>query len=1258
MSARAELRSYVEELRRRLRTSALLSGAAGLTASALVATVVLVALANRFAFSTASVWSARGALWLALIASATFGLALPLWRLTRHRSARRAEQAFPQFGQRLLTFTERDRDSEPFLELLAADTLKIARSASPKHIVPDKALAALAGLAIASIGVLIWLVRAGPGYWGYGAAALWTGTPSTPPYAIRVLPGDAAVRRNGDQLVVAEPLGLQAPQMRLYARFGRASQWESVSMEPQPRGPGYEFLLTAIPDDVEYYVDAGPVSSRHYRLRVADVPAVKRIRVRLHYPAWTQLKDAVDDQGGDVRAITGAEASIEVTTDRPMPGGLLMLDDGEQIALTSAPGAEPGAEPGAAVMQGSARADRYQGTLKIARDGAYHVAARIGGKAVRISEDYFIEAAPVQPPQVAIVRPAGDYHASPIEEVTVGARASDQFGLDGLVLHYSLNGAAERTISLLPQPNAKQASGTAVISLESLKASPGDVVSLYATAKDARTVARTDIAFIQVDPFEREFSQSQQAGGGGGGFGSGQAQIAEREKEIISATWKEAGVDSPPPRQAAEQAKFLSEAQGTLRSQSQALAGRVELRDLTTGNEAIQRFQQEMSAAAQAMQPAARLLQGEQWHDALQPEQQALEHLLRAEATFRQIEVAFGSAGGGGGTPNSAGRDLASLFDLELDRQKNSYETRQDAQSSSGRANELDDVLRRLDEIARRQEALAAAGSNAASTAEQRWQEEMLRRNAEELRREVEQLARNQAGASGASGSAASQSGQSGQSTGGASGANGASGASAAAAAERLQEAEADMRRAVDQHDAAGARSAAERLREAVAALGGLKQQQSASQLDDLRQDAGRLANEEHQQAERLRAAAGALGMAGRQGMAGAPGMGGARGFGGMPGSRGAYPGGLPGFGPGSRFGGGSRQEPGGPAGRGGPAAGRGAPGSGDLPSLIADRQQLADDLARLEAEVRNAERETLPRSRAAASKLRDALNDLDQADTETQLQRSADMMRRGYLNPDDSGEGDIESSLRHLADQIGEAGTALARGTPSSTDEALASVERLRDRIAALEQGMQANRGGGAQGGARAGAQGVGQGGSAQRGNAQGGAAAGTNGVLGGPVTAGGGGRAGFVNGGWDPGVDPARQGSADAARRAGAALGTTGSQAAPGVDPERKFQQSLTELGTLRRAVGDDPQSRREVDELVRAMQKLDPRRFPGDPAVEAELYGRVLSEVDRLQLELSRAAEGAPAGVRSDRPLNVPPGYQQSVADYYRRLSQSAR
>ena len=126
MSAIQELRSYVEQLRSRFRLGAVMRGAAILAAVALVATILLTVIISRFAFSRDSLWGARGVLLLSLALAATFGLAVPLWRLGR-RWWTRAEHAFPQFEQRLLTFGERDRDSrDPFLELLAADLERLA----------------------------------------------------------------------------------------------------------------------------------------------------------------------------------------------------------------------------------------------------------------------------------------------------------------------------------------------------------------------------------------------------------------------------------------------------------------------------------------------------------------------------------------------------------------------------------------------------------------------------------------------------------------------------------------------------------------------------------------------------------------------------------------------------------------------------------------------------------------------------------------------------------------------------------------------------------------------------------------------------------------------------------------------------------------------------------------------------------------------------------------------------------------------------
>ena len=106
MNSLDHLTEYLGNLERRLRVLALSRGAATTAAAALGATLAAVLLANSFAFSEPGVLASRVLLFLAL----GFALAaaiVPLLRLNRRRAAREAERKFPQFQERLLTFTER-----------------------------------------------------------------------------------------------------------------------------------------------------------------------------------------------------------------------------------------------------------------------------------------------------------------------------------------------------------------------------------------------------------------------------------------------------------------------------------------------------------------------------------------------------------------------------------------------------------------------------------------------------------------------------------------------------------------------------------------------------------------------------------------------------------------------------------------------------------------------------------------------------------------------------------------------------------------------------------------------------------------------------------------------------------------------------------------------------------------------------------------------------------------------------------------------
>ncbi|HEX3940521.1 MAG TPA: DUF4175 family protein [Acidobacteriaceae bacterium] len=1259
MSTRGDLNSYIQRLERRLRMGVILRGAAVLAAAALGTTVVLVLILNLFAFSHASVGGGRAVLIALLALAVAFFLAIPLSRLNRRSAVGRAESQFPQLNQRLVTFAERDRNADdPFLDLLAADTLDAVREATPTHMVPNGRLLALAGGGLAALGVLLWVTLAGPGWFGYGASLLWAGQHAgkAPYYDIHITPGNVTVRRNADQLITALPVGVQTNQVRLYARYQNGTQWQQVSMQPRAGASGFQFLFAGLTQGLEYYVEAGAVHSRHYSIRVVDMPSVKRIRVNYRYPSWAGLKDVTEEQGGDLRALQGTKADLDVITDRPLKQGVLILDDGTQIPLTGGQG------------------NVYKGTIAIQKDGIYHVAAPDHGEMVRLSGDYFIEANPPQPPEVEVDRPGRDYHASPIEEVTVAVKASDDYGLKGLALHYSVNGGPDQTVDLLKQKGAKQADGSTTLSLENFKLVPGDVISLYATAKDARADAHTDIFFVQADPFERDFTQSQTMGGGGGGGGGGQGNqpgdISQREKEIIAATWKQQGDKSSPQQQAASTADFLSGVQSKLADQAQSLSYRLQSREMDEDNEEFSSFVHDMNDAVQAMGPAADKLKQKKWREAMPSEQKALQSLLRAEATFREIEVAFGNrgGGGGGGGGGSAGRDLASLFDLELDTQKNTYETAQTADSSTSRSQQVDDALRKLDDLARRQQELADQQRNQTSQSVQdRWQQEMLKRNAEELQRELQQLAQNQQGGQQGSQQSGQQSGQQGSQQasqlGGAQGASGQSSASggqssgspsqqasqqeARRALDQLRQATDAMNRAGSGQDRDGAaRQAADRLRDATSSLGGLQQQQASGRLDGMARDADQLKNEEQAQDESMRKF-----FTGQQGEGGASQNGQSRNY------QQTYQ---------------------------------------QVQQLANDRQQLSDGLTQLRRQMQQAERELAPTQRSAASKLRDALGQVDSSDLMTRTQHSADWLRRGIDPASNGSEASLGSGFQQLSQQIHEAQQALGSGNGNGdgqqqqdTQNALEQVRRLRDQLQGAnglsrngqngrdgQQGRNGQRGQNGQQQAQAGQNGqAGRGGQNGQGNApgqgnqpgqlarngqqgqrgQGGANGqiGQNGQLArndqnggamngraGDARGGGDNRGGNIDGGWDTG------------NNSNLPQPVAPDSAAPPPDTEAAVEQELGELHQVQQSVQNDPEMLNQVQQLIREMQGLDPRRFPGNPEVYEQLHTQVLADVDKLELRLTTAQQSGQ--IRSTAGDAVPAGYQDAVAEYFRQLS----
>ena len=146
-----------------------------------------------------------------------------------------------------------------------------------------------------------------------------------------------------------------------------------------------------------------------------------------------------------------------------------------------------------------------------------------------------------------------------------------------------------------------------------------------------------------------------------------------------------------------------------------------------------------------------------------------------------------------------------------------------------------------------------------------------------------------------------------------------------------------------------------------------------------------------------------------------------------------------------------------------------------------------------------------------------------------------------------------------------------------------------------------------------------------------------------GGPTNSSGGYRAGTYNG--DPHGAPW---SANGEPRDGA------------VRPE-DFQNNYTQtLQTLRQleqqAQGNDPAMVKDLESLIRDMQRLNPNTYANDPLLAARIQSTLMGGIEQVEMELRRKVEESDGtgSVRSPGGEKVPQGYQDKVADYYRKLS----
>ena len=826
-----ELKAGLARARSRWRRAALLRGFG--FASAAASAFVAIALAIYL------VWRPTGAPLIVLAAAALLGaltcFAYAAWTLRQlpsdRRVARFVEERIPELEDRVATAVEfGEQHSEkhtPIVEPLLADASARIREIDFERIVSRDAIKRAGLMAGFGAGLLLIVAAASqtPARRAFDAMSFYA-FPAR--LNLDVRPGHATVMagqplpihvriRGGDQILT--------PALEIEQRGER----RTVTMASSGTRDEFAFTVGAVDDSFTYHVSAGPARSPSFNVRVLRPPHVKRVDLSYEYPAAFGLKNRVEEDGGDIYAPAGTTVRLRVLTDKPVASGDMVMADGKKLPFSAA------------------SPQVLEGTLEVAEDGSYRIAlGDSDGLRNPGDTEYFIRTLEDRPPEVRITRPGGDQEVTRLQEVTIEARADDDYGIAQFELVYAVRGGRERAVPLKNGPSGLTATGSYMLYLEDLDVQPGDFVSYYARVRDVghgkpSTEARSDIFFLEIKPYDEEFVAAQSQAGGSGQNQPSLEELAEAQKNIIVATWKldRRAIDGTSGK-SAQDILQVARAQAELQTRARAAAaeqmraGGARGRGRAGAPQPANPTADALTKAAEAMGRARDELQGLKTGAATPHEMEALNQLLKANAENRrrQINTSSQQATSGAGGGNRSERDLSSLFDRELRRQE---ETNYETPSATARRNQEQspsEALERVRELARRQAELGQQQQDLANRQAQMNSDEVKRqiqrltREQSELREQAETLARDLA-----------QSSQQGQ----------------AGSARDMRDASEQMRSAAAQLRRNDPRQASQNSEKALDKLNDLESQLRSGQPDERRRALGELTLEARQLADAQR---------------------------------------------------------------------------------------------------------------------------------------------------------------------------------------------------------------------------------------------------------------------------------------------------------------------------------------------------------------------------------------------------------------------
>jgi hypothetical protein len=651
--------------------------------------------------------------WGLLLATAIGGyLLFFLWTRFGYRDlgsvAQRIERRFPDIDQKLLTAIEpiKPNESEFLRSKLIEETLLHAQSQHWETVVPKWKLGTLWSLQWMLLGATIvasWMLHTKST--GVLNASDRTGIRG---FEWTVEPGSTQIEKGSDLLVSVRFSDDFSDDLLLIAE-SPSGESQSVRMQRSLRDPIASATIRKIKEPFRYRIESISKNSERFEVEVFEHPAVLQSDASIQSPAYAQQDDKTISNTRRVSIVDGAQIRWSLKLNKPVVSAEWIDEIGQSTLLEGNP------QNPTEYSIGNAPTESMRYRLKL---------TDAEGRSEKTAEEFVVKIIPNREPELKLIS-AVDQRVSAIQEMIVGARVQDDFGIHRTGIRVSVGDSEPSDIELISpgESTKKKTELQHLIDLESLQAKADQLVTYHFWTEDLDRDGQprrieSEMYFAEVRPFEETFreadasatQQRQEQQQQQGSESAQQAEeLAELQKKILSATWNllrgipKSNTDARQSIQ--EQLPILLESQNQALEQTEALKEQLQapnaaqdlLKVQSSMREAIAELNQSGSETPSiALRGAIKQMRG------------AYEGLLRLRAREHEVSQSQQQQPSSQRSQSASQRNRQEqIQQLQLEQDPSRYE--EESQPMSEEANserERRQVMNRLDELARRQEDL------------------------------------------------------------------------------------------------------------------------------------------------------------------------------------------------------------------------------------------------------------------------------------------------------------------------------------------------------------------------------------------------------------------------------------------------------------------------------------------------------------------------------------------------------------------------